>query len=184
MSIFQEIDKAACALVEAGVEPKFAVLTPDQIKVATAGLPEQVAYWKNRWAVETERSYRSGYTQGYVAAYHDAFALSTKKGFTRAREVANLLERHALWAVLGWRDTFDPENPSTEPPPKMARPDWFMLKHRVFSRDGRACVLCGSERLLEIDRIQPVSQGGVPSEDNLRVLCRTCNRTRKRGARS
>ena len=34
MTIFAEIDKAASALVRRGVEPKFVVLTPEQIKSA------------------------------------------------------------------------------------------------------------------------------------------------------
>jgi hypothetical protein len=55
------------------------------------------------------------------------------------------------------------------------------LKYDVMSRDNFKCVLCGkspaidSNVLLEIDHINPVSNGGDNSIDNLRTLCKGCN---------
>lgn len=130
-----------------------------------------------------EEAYRHGYSQGYIAAYHDAFFLA-RRGFGRSKEVANILENHALTVVHPWRVAFSHADPRREPPPKMVRPDWFMLRHQTFARDGRSCTACGSSRFLEIDHIKPVNVGGLPTLDNLRVLCRTCNRSRSRTERA
>lgn len=50
----------------------------------------------------------------------------------------------------------------------------------VWTRDGGKCVDCGSIEDLEFDHIIPFSKGGSSEVENLRILCRACNR--KRGA--
>lgn len=50
----------------------------------------------------------------------------------------------------------------------------------VWSRDGGKCVECGSIDDLEFDHVIPFSKGGSSTAENLRILCRVCNR--KRGA--
>ena len=55
--------------------------------------------------------------------------------------------------------------------PKSTRED-------VMLRDVN-CVLCGSNENLEIDHITPVSKGGTAEHDNLQVLCRSCNRSKR-----
>jgi len=50
----------------------------------------------------------------------------------------------------------------------------------VWIRDGGKCVECGSTEDLEFDHVIPFSKGGSCTADNLRILCRQCNR--KRGA--
>lgn len=50
----------------------------------------------------------------------------------------------------------------------------------VWIRDGGKCVECGSTEDLEFDHIVPFSKGGSCASENLRILCRQCNR--KRGA--
>lgn len=132
---------------------------------------------------QAEDAYRHGYSQGYIAAYHDA-AMMVRRGLTRAREVVNVLEQHALCEVHPWRVAFNPDAPHRVSPPKLDRPDWAMLRHQVFARDGRACTSCGSQRFLEVDHIKGVNEGGLPVLENLRVLCRTCNRSRPRGPRA
>lgn len=51
---------------------------------------------------------------------------------------------------------------------------------RVYARDGRKCKLCGATENLQIDHIDPVSQGGSSSDDNLRTLCGQCNNKRSK----
>ncbi len=55
------------------------------------------------------------------------------------------------------------------------------VRWRVLERDGRRCGVCGRTGLergvrLEVDHIVPVAAGGGDEEENLRTLCRECNR--------
>ena len=51
---------------------------------------------------------------------------------------------------------------------------WKKLRARIISRDG-ACVWCGSQEQLQVDHIMPRVMGGTNAEENLQVLCKTCN---------
>lgn len=56
------------------------------------------------------------------------------------------------------------------------------LRYIIFQRDGSRCRLCGrssEETTLEVDHIHPVVRGGTNDLDNLRTLCRECNRGKK-----
>lgn len=48
-------------------------------------------------------------------------------------------------------------------------------RERIMKRDGYQCVICGSTERLTIDHIVPRSKGGSGEDDNLRVLCNSCN---------
>lgn len=50
------------------------------------------------------------------------------------------------------------------------------IKKIIWDRDGGKCVLCGSTVDLEFDHDIPFSKGGSNSTENIRVLCRSCNR--------
>jgi len=50
------------------------------------------------------------------------------------------------------------------------------VKRAVWRRDGGRCVLCGSKRQLEYDHNIPYSKGGSNTENNIRILCKECNR--------
>lgn len=58
-------------------------------------------------------------------------------------------------------------------------PQW--LRDLVFERDEFRCVQCAATEDLTLDHIYPWSKGGPDTEQNLRVLCRSCNSSK--GAR-
>jgi hypothetical protein len=49
------------------------------------------------------------------------------------------------------------------------------VKLLVWARDGGCCVRCGSKEGLHFDHIIPVVKGGGNSEENIQILCQTCN---------
>jgi len=49
------------------------------------------------------------------------------------------------------------------------------VKLVVWTRDGGACVRCGSKQNLHFDHIIPLAKGGGNSEANIQILCQTCN---------
>jgi hypothetical protein len=49
------------------------------------------------------------------------------------------------------------------------------VKLLAWTRDGGACVKCGSKQDLHFDHIIPVAKGGSNSEENIQILCQTCN---------
>lgn len=48
-------------------------------------------------------------------------------------------------------------------------------RERIFNRDENKCVLCGTIEKLTIDHIRPIWEGGTSNDNNLRILCKTCN---------
>lgn len=53
------------------------------------------------------------------------------------------------------------------------------VKSELVDRDGKQCAACGSRANLEVDHIHPVSRGGKNDLENLQLLCRSCNRSKK-----
>ena len=49
------------------------------------------------------------------------------------------------------------------------------VRARIFERDGYKCLLCGAMEDLTIDHIIPVYRGGSDEDNNLQILCRSCN---------
>ncbi len=49
------------------------------------------------------------------------------------------------------------------------------LRKIIWKRDKGRCVKCGSENELHYDHIIPLSKGGSSTENNLELLCQTCN---------
>ena len=56
------------------------------------------------------------------------------------------------------------------------RKGWRRIRERILARDGYCCQQCGeSEGSLHIDHIVPKRLGGSDLEENLQVLCKSCN---------
>ncbi|MCM1334688.1 MAG: HNH endonuclease [Bacteroides sp.] len=57
------------------------------------------------------------------------------------------------------------------------------LRYTILKRDGFRCKLCGRTRddgiQLEVDHIIPVAKGGKTVPENLRTLCKACNRGKR-----
>ena len=52
------------------------------------------------------------------------------------------------------------------------------LRVLVWERDGGKCVECGAKEDLQFDHIIPVAMGGATSDQNLQILCGSCNRSK------
>jgi 5-methylcytosine-specific restriction endonuclease McrA len=52
------------------------------------------------------------------------------------------------------------------------------IRRAVWDRDGGRCAVCGSTFELQFDHVIPVAMGGATSEQNLQVLCGSCNRAK------
>lgn len=57
------------------------------------------------------------------------------------------------------------------------------LRYDVLKRDHFRCTICGASAkegaILEVDHIKPVSKGGKTEFNNLRTLCKSCNRGKR-----
>ena len=49
------------------------------------------------------------------------------------------------------------------------------IRNKILKRDNGKCLSCKTTKGLTIDHIVPISKGGYTKEDNLQVLCRSCN---------
>jgi hypothetical protein len=57
---------------------------------------------------------------------------------------------------------------------------WKAIQKQVFERDAYVCQYCGrTGGQLEVDHINPVSNGGTNQLDNLATACRRCNRQKR-----
>lgn len=54
-----------------------------------------------------------------------------------------------------------------------------IVRDRILNKCNYKCVKCNSKENLEIDHIIPLSRGGRGDEDNMQVLCKKCNRSKK-----
>jgi hypothetical protein len=53
------------------------------------------------------------------------------------------------------------------------------VKRDVWLRDRGICIKCGAFESIEFDHIIPVSKGGESGIDNIQLLCRPCNRSKR-----
>ena len=62
------------------------------------------------------------------------------------------------------------------PPVRLDRESYSLLHRSVLERDGWRCQTCGSREGLEVHHIEPRSQLGHDTEENLITLCHNCHR--------
>jgi hypothetical protein len=67
-------------------------------------------------------------------------------------------------------------------PPRNRLPISATKRARVLARNGHKCQKCSTTADLTIDHIKHWSRGGSNADDNLRVLCRSCNSKRSDGS--
>jgi 5-methylcytosine-specific restriction endonuclease McrA len=53
------------------------------------------------------------------------------------------------------------------------------VKEIVFKKYSGVCAWCGSKEKIEYDHIIPVSKGGLSEPNNIQLLCRSCNRSKR-----
>lgn len=56
-----------------------------------------------------------------------------------------------------------------------------IVRKRILEKYNNKCVHCGTTINLQIDHIIPLSKNGRHDENNLQVLCRTCNLKKGKG---
>ena len=85
------------------------------------------------------------------------------------RELARVPPSLAEWVDISPLSGSPPPDPRKRSVSKYKR-------QRILDRDGEKCRVCGTETgPFEIDHVVPVSEGGHSDDDNLRVLCQSCN---------
>jgi len=49
----------------------------------------------------------------------------------------------------------------------------------AMQKSNGVCVACGTDERLQVDHIIPVSRGGTNDPDNLQMLCKSCNASKR-----
>jgi hypothetical protein len=109
--------------------------------------------YKEKWYWDNE-----GLNADEIYAVLTARDVRAKKSIDRAKSIAGMATAPALENRRG--------HLSAE------------LRQLVWMRDGGACTQCGANIELQFDHIIPVAMGGATNEENLQILCGTCNRTK------
>lgn len=133
--------------------------------------------WSRR---DSEMDYRRGFLYGFGYAVTLIESLKSK-GFNRVQEVLNILANFHYDVLLKWRARAGNEvrlgnSKLLREHPRLEQESWWDLRKTIFERDGEKCKQCSSTENLEAHHQQPVSEGGLPTEDNLITLCKTCHR--------
>lgn len=105
-------------------------------------------------------------TDGFIHARILPTLHGRKRDASHLCEVGLWLPEGKGWRVLDWSWT------------QLSRPRLpisRVLRAVIMQRDAYRCRRCGAEDNLSIDHITPWSLGGDNSQDNLQVLCRSCN---------
>jgi hypothetical protein len=135
------------------------------------------------------RAVSSTHTQVQFVANEEQMAL-----FEKAKGLLAHSNPNMSWAELFQKVTeialqkIDPSQRSVSPTRKLQDPRKRVanvnLRREIWRRDHGKCLKCGSQHALEIDHIIPWALGGETTDENLRLLCRSCNQRRAMRSKS
>ena len=129
------------------------------------------------WVNDMDEAYREGFEEGFDYCIKQFEELYRKRGFVRVREIANILWHWSDSVLRRWRYRGKGKyrNVFTYHPIHKHDETWSDIRERILRRDQR-CVRCGDVLRLEVDHIVDVQNGGRPTDDNLRTLCKVCHK--------
>jgi hypothetical protein len=138
-----------------------------ELPLSAVGLWVSAASWLSGWSHKTDHIPAS-MVRRVGATQEDAEAL-VDAGLWEPVEGGWVLGHPHLWG-MGVPESV-----------KLRKPIPPALRAEIYSRDGYACVVCGTGEDLQIDHIHPVSKGGTNAPTNLQTMCGYHNQ--KKGAR-
>jgi hypothetical protein len=129
------------------------------------------------WIEDIDEAYREGFEEGFDYCVEQFEEMYRKRGFVRIREIANILIYWSDTVLRPWRYYGDGKhkNDMVHHPIHNHSETWSDIRKRILRRDKK-CVRCGDVLRLEVDHIIDVQNGGRPTDDNLRTLCKVCHK--------
>jgi len=151
-------------------------LDPEPRIMSLGELSETVKDTPEFWTNDIDEAYREGFEEGFDYCIERFDDLYRKRGFVRVREIANMLWHWSENVLRPWRYWGDGKhkNDAMHHPVHKQEESWREIRERILRRDKK-CVRCGDVVKMEVDHIVEVQYGGLPTDDNLRTLCKVCH---------
>ena len=129
------------------------------------------------WTNDIDEAYREGFEEGFDYCIQQFEEMYRKRGFVRVREIANILWHWSDTVLRPWKycGKGKHRNDAVHHPIHKHDETWSEIRERILRRDQK-CVRCGDVLRLEVDHIVDVQNGGRPTDDNLRTLCKVCHK--------
>lgn len=166
-------DKAVYAAIASFVDPATSVSPPASADIGSTLVPEDVVTRKRlaecvgKTIKTVDRSIKSLEALGLLRVHRQAHPDNPK------------VHVPSVYELLPYQPKL-PELPKQAAPgPRKRLPISPTKRARIMARDGHRCRKCGATEDLTVDHIQHWSRGGTNADDNLRVLCRSCNSQRR-----
>lgn len=154
------------------------VLTPEQ----RAKLNARITRWrKNRPAekLEREKLYKQQYNKTYKLSEEQRKAVRERSAAHYKANKERIAARHAQWH----RENPEAARIYAQNRRERKRRNMGQLSPDIvailFAKQRGHCAVCRGEfekRLLELDHVIPLARGGLHADENMQLLCRTCNR--------
>lgn len=98
----------------------------------------------------------------------------------RAKQVGKAIEKGANISEL---DTAKYPKEFKESNIEDEKEVWRQIKEQVWNRDHGRCQECGSDELLDLDHLIPLSKGGSNTYRNIQLICEPCKKTKSERSR-